>query len=222
MRILVVEDNAKIAHNIKVILEHHSYSVDVAGDGQAGERMANSPSYDLIILDIMLPKKDGMSVCKSLRASGINTPILMLTAIGEIEDKIEGLDSGADDYLVKPFAMQELLARIRAMLRRPVSKQGEVLSALDLRIEPDKHSIIKGESKLSLTTKEYAVLEYLVRNKGQIISREKLLEHCWDLASNTFSNIVDAHIKQLRRKLSSKNDEYIETIRGVGYRFKDE
>ena len=222
MRILIVEDNIKIAQNIKTILEHHSYSVDVAGDGDTGERMANSSSYDLIILDIMLPKKDGLAICKSLRANDINTPILILTAMGEIEDKIEGLDSGADDYLDKPFAMQELLARIRAMLRRPVIKQGEVLSSIDIRIEPDKHLITKGGSKLSLTTKEYAVLEYLVRNKGQIISREKLLEHCWDLASNTFSNIVDAHIKQLRKKLSTENDEYIETIRGIGYRLKDE
>ncbi len=221
MRILIVEDNAKIAQNIKTILEHHSFSVDIAPDGEVGERMGLSPTYDLIILDIMLPKKDGLNVCKSLRDKGVFTPILMLTALGEIEDRIEGLDSGADDYMVKPFAMQELLARIRALLRRPAEKQSEVLSAQDISIDPSKHLAEKAGEKISLTVKEYSVLEYLVRNKGQIISREKILEHCWDLASNTFSNIVDAHIKQLRKKLSDKNDEYIETIRGIGYRFKD-
>ncbi len=221
MRILIVEDNAKIAQNIKTILEHHSFSVDMAHDGETGERMAFSPAYDLIILDIMLPKRDGISVCKNLRQKNINTPIIMLTAMGEIEDRIDGLDSGADDYLVKPFAMKELLARIRALLRRPNEKQGEVLFAQDISIEPSKHLATKAGTNLSLTAKEYAVMEYLIRNKGQIIPREKILEHCWDLASNTFSNIVDAHIKQLRKKLSDKNDEYIETIRGIGYRFKD-
>lgn len=221
MRILIVEDNTKIAQNIKTILEHHSFSVDIAPDGETGERMGLSPTYDLIILDLMLPKKDGLSVCKSLREKDIFTPILMLTALGEIEDRIEGLDSGADDYMVKPFAMQELLARIRALLRRPAEKQSEVLSAQDISIDPSQHLAKKSGEKISLTVKEYSVLEYLIRNKGQIISREKILEHCWDLASNTFSNIVDAHIKQLRKKLSDKNDEYIETIRGIGYRFKD-
>lgn len=221
MRILIVEDNMKIAQNIKTILEHHSFSVDVAPDGEVGERMALSPIYDAIILDVLLPKKDGLSVCKNLRQREINTPILMLTALGEIEDRIDGLDNGADDYMVKPFAMKELLARIRALLRRPIEKYSEVLSAQDISIEPSKHLASKAEKKLLLTVKEYSVLEYLIRNKGQIISREKILEHCWDLASNTFSNIVDAHIKQLRKKLSNKNDEYIETIRGIGYRFKD-
>lgn len=222
MRILVVEDNTKIAKNLKTILEHHSFSVDLAHDGDSGERMASATVYDLIILDILLPKKDGLSVCKSLREKDINSPIIMLTALGELEDRVEGLDSGADDYLAKPFAMQELLARIRALLRRPSEKQGEILSVQDITIEPDKHVATKGGESLFLTVKEYAVLEYLIRNKGQIISREKLLEHCWDLASNTFSNIVDAHIKQLRKKLADKHEKYIETIRGVGYRLKDE
>lgn len=221
MRILVVEDNVKIANNLKAILEHHSFSVDLAHDGDVGEIMASATTYDLIILDIMLPKKDGLSVCKSLRMKDINSPIIMLTALGELENKIEGLDSGADDYLVKPFAMQELLARVRALLRRPTEKHGERLSAQDIIIEPDQHVATLSGEKLSLTIKEYAVLEYLIRNKGQIVSREKILEHCWDFASTTFSNIVDAHIKQLRKKLSDKNNEYIETIRGIGYRFKD-
>lgn len=222
MRILVVEDNTKIAQNIKTILEHHSFSVDTAGDGEAGERMASAAPYDVIVLDILLPKKDGLTVCKNLRQKEVNTPILMLTALGELEDRVEGLDSGADDYMVKPFAMQELLARLRALLRRPAEKQSEILSAKDISIQPDKHVATKGGVKLSLTVKEYSVLEYLIRNKGQIVSRDTILEHCWDLASNTFSNIVDAHIKQLRKKLSTTHDEYIETIRGIGYRFKNE
>ncbi len=222
MRILVVEDNIKIAKNLKTILDHHSFSVDLAHDGDSGEKLALSTKYDLVILDLMLPKKDGLSICKDLRKKDINVPIIMLTALGELDDKIEGLDSGADDYLVKPFAMQELLARIRALLRRPGEKHEEIISGRDVSIEPDKHLVTRGGEKISLTVKEYALLYYLMINKGQIISREKLLEHCWDFASNTFSNIVDAHIKQLRKKLSNKNDEYIETIRGVGYRFKDE
>lgn len=221
MRILIVEDNSKISDNLKTILEHHSFSVDLAEDGEKGERMAKSSEYDLIVLDLMLPKKDGISVCKNLRSENINTPIIMVTALGDLENRIEGLDSGADDYLVKPFAMQELLARARALLRRPTEKHEEKISGQDILIEPNKHLATISGNKLYLTVKEYAVLEYLMRNKGQTISREKLLGHCWDFASNTFSNIVDAHIKQLRKKLSDKNEKYIETIRGIGYRFKD-
>lgn len=221
VRILLVEDNAKIAKNIKDVLEHHSFSVDIAEDGEKGERLGLDMDYDLIILDIMLPKRGGKEVCVDLRADGVNTPILMLTALGELEDKVEGLDSGADDYLVKPFAMQELLARIRALLRRPDGKQSEVIVAADITLNPSEHLVKKGEKKIALTIKEYAILEYLVRNKGSVVSKEKLLEHCWDFASNNFSNIVEAQIKALRKKLSKKNDEYIETVRGVGYRFRD-
>lgn len=218
MRILIVEDNEKLAHYIKQALEQNSYAVDCIYDGEAGEKRATYSEYDLVILDIMLPGKNGIDVCKSLRKQNINMPIIMLTARGDIDDKITGLDSGADDYLTKPFELNELLARIRALLRRPIEKNCEVLIAQDLAVDCAKHAITKEAKVLLLTIKEYSVLEYLIRNKDRTVTREEILNHCWDFSFDSFSNIVDVYIKQLRQKLNDKNNKYIKTIRSVGYK----
>ncbi len=221
MRILIVEDNQKLAGYIKKALEQKSYTADCVYDGEAGEKRAVFGEYDLLILDIMLPKKDGITVCKNLREKDITLPIMMLTAKGELDDRVEGLDSGADDYLVKPFELEELLARIRALLRRPKEKEAEILSARDITIDNAKHTAKKDGEELKLTIKEYALLEYLIRNKGQVVNREQILDHCWDFAFDSFSNIVDVYIKQLRSKLDDKNEQYIKTIRSVGYQFQE-
>lgn len=202
------------------MLEEEGYAVDVAADGEAGERMARSGSYDLVLLDIMLPKKDGVAVCKSLREDDVNLPVIMITAKGEVEDRIDGLDSGADDYLVKPFDMKELLARVRALLRRPKETYAAKLSVQDIVLDNTTHTVTKADKPLSLTLKEFSILEYLMLNADQVVTREQLLEHCWDFAYSAFSNITDVYIKQLRKKLKDTNEKYIETIRGVGYTFK--
>ena len=219
MHILVVEDNQKLAGYIKKALEHKSYSVDLAHDGEIGLEKALMGDFDLIILDIMLPKKDGISICKDLRSQNINLPIMMLTARGELDDKINGLDSGADDYLVKPFELAELQSRIRALLRRPLIKTAEILTAQDLTLDNTRFIVQKAHSPLLLTLKEYSVLEYLMRNPDRILTREQILDHCWDHTFDSFSNIVDVYIKQLRQKLGDVDGRYITTIRGVGYHF---
>lgn len=220
MRILIIEDNEKLAKYTKQMLEEEGYAVDIASDGESGERLTRTLNHDLIILDIMLPKKDGLSVCKSLRDDNVNLPIIMMTAKGEVSDKILGLDSGADDYLVKPFDMKELLARVRALLRRPQEKIATKLKVQDIELDSSKHSVTKKGVTLSLTLKEYGILEYLMLHADQVITREQLLEHCWDFAYSAFSNITDVYIKQLRKKLKDTNEKYIQTIRGVGYTFK--
>lgn len=219
MRLLLVEDNTKLSQHIRTMLERESYSVDCEYDGEAGERAAHATSYDLILLDIMLPKKDGMRVCSDLREEGVVTPILMMTARGEVDDRVQGLDSGADDYLVKPFEMRELLARVRALLRRPKEKKGETLRAQDVTMVTTLRRVTQGTQALSLTVKEYAVLEYLLRHAGSVVTRDELLQHCWDFAYDPMSNITDAYIKQLRKKLHDTDETYIATVRGVGYTF---
>ncbi|MEZ7821298.1 MAG: response regulator transcription factor [Patescibacteria group bacterium] len=221
MKILIVEDNQKLAGYIKKALEQKSYTVDCVYDGETGESRVEFGEYDLVVLDWMLPKKDGITVCSNLRNKNINVPIIILTAKDELDDKITGLDSGADDYLVKPFELEELLARIRALLRRPKEKIGEVLIAQDVLVDNAKHIITKNKIELSLTLKEYAILEYLIQNKGQVITRDQILEHCWDFSFDSFSNIVDGFIKQLRKKLNDKDEKYIKTIRGIGYKFQE-
>ena len=220
MRILLVEDNQKLAGYLKKALEQESYAVDSVFDGEVAEKRALFGDYDLVILDIMLPKKDGIAVCRYLREHDINIPVIMLTAKGNLDDRVEGLDSGADDYLVKPFELVELLARMRALLRRPEATTGEVLSVQDISIESARHEARKGDVPLSLTLKEFSVLEYLMRNAGTVVTREQILEHCWDFAFDSFSNIVDAYIKQLRKKLNDTDECYIKTLRGVGYQFQ--
>lgn len=220
MRILIVEDNKKLAGYIKKGLEKNGYVADCVYDGENGEERAIFGEYDLIILDLMLPKKDGISVCCTLRDKSINTPVIMLTAKGELDDRVNGLDSGADDYLVKPFELQELLARLRALLRRPIKSIPIIITAQDISLDNAKHLVKQGEKELTLTLKEYMVLEYLMINKGQVLMRDQFLDHCWDFAYDSFSNIVDVYIKRLRRKLNDKNEKYIKTIRGVGYKFQ--
>ena len=220
MKILVVEDTANIAKYVKQTLEEESYAVDVVGDGETGERRILSDSYDAVILDIMLPEQDGITTCKNVRAAGNTTPILMLTARGEVAEKIEGLDSGADDYLIKPFAMEELLARLRALLRRPTATIAEELHAQDVVLNCNTRAVTVAEKPLNLTLKEYAVLEYLMRNADIVVTREQLIDHCWDFAYSAFSNITDVYVKQLRQKLGGNHEQYIKTIRGVGYRFE--
>jgi len=220
MKILIVEDNEKISKYITDTLIDETFSVDQVYDGETGERRIMSGTYDAVILDVMLPKKDGLAVCKSVRAQGSVIPILMLTALGEIKDRVLGLDSGADDYLIKPFALAELVARIKSLLRRPTETVLDIITVQDIVIETASHTVYQGNNKVMLTLKEYAVLEYLMRNAGKVVTREQLLEHCWDFAYNAFSNITDVYIKQLRQKLEKKQSTYIKTIRGVGYVFQ--
>lgn len=204
------------------MFEEEGYAVDSATDGETGERMAEGGSYDAVILDVMLPLKDGIAVCKELRFADMNAPVLMLTARGDVDDRVLGLDSGADDYLVKPFEMKELLARTRALLRRPHEKFIDILTVQDLLLDPTKHVVTKKNKPISLTQKEYSILEYLMRNVDTVVTREQLLEHCWDFAYSAFSNITDVYIRQLRKKLKDTNEHYIQTIRGVGYKFKSQ
>jgi len=222
MKILVVEDNKKIAKYVATMLHEAAYAVDQVHDGATGERMILTDNYDAIILDLMLPEKDGLAVCQSVRAAGSTVPILMLTARGETADKILGLDSGADDYLVKPFAMEELLARVRSLLRRPATILNDSISVRDITLHTNSHTVTQAGELVPLTLKEYAILEYLMRNAGTTVTREQLIDHCWDFAYSAFSNITDVYIKQLRQKLGHSHDYYIQTIRGVGYIFKTE
>jgi DNA-binding response OmpR family regulator len=222
MKLLIIEDQKKLVFYLKKGLENNSFSVDFAFDGERGLQLAMFSEYDLIILDIMLPKRDGIQICKQLRENKIDTPILILTAKGDIDDKVIGLNIGADDYLTKPFSFDELLARISALLRRPHKKESEILTGQDISLDNAIHIIIKDERKLDFTLKEYSVLEYLLRNKGRVLNREQILDHCWDYNNSSFTNNVDVFIKRIRKKLDDKNlEKYIQTIYGVGYKFKE-
>ena len=223
MKILVVEDNEKLAKSLKKGLEQEGYAADYITDGEAGQRRleVGVKDYDLVILDRMLPKRDGVSVCKNWREQDIMTPVIMLTAKDMDEDKIFGLDSGADDYLIKPFSFLELLARIRALLRRPKTTLPSELKIKDLVLNVSTRKVFRGQREVHLTLKEFAILEYLVRQPNQVLNREQIISHVWDFAFDSFSNLVDVHIKNLRKKLEKKNDEkFLETIRGIGYRIK--
>lgn len=219
MRILLVEDNRKLAGYIKKALTRESYAVDCVYDGGRGLERAALGDYDLVILDIMLPVKDGFHVCRELRQDNVNVPIILLTAMGELEDKVAGLDSGADDYLVKPFDLKELSARMRALLRRPPEKKREILTAGQISLDTASRTVLCGSEMIQLTLKEFAVLELLVRNKGLVLTRHQIYEHCWDWNASACSNVVDAVIKQLRKKFNdTKTNQTIKTVRGVGYK----
>ncbi|HHY47311.1 MAG TPA: response regulator transcription factor [Firmicutes bacterium] len=219
MRILVVEDEPKIASFIKRGLEEEGYAVDVAGDGESALDYAESAQYDLLILDIMLPKRDGISVCQELRMRGLKTPILMLTARDTVDDRVEGLDAGADDYLVKPFAFKELLARIRALLRRPREVTPTRLKVGDLILDTATQRAERGGRVIDLTLREYALLELLMRHKGQVLSRTQIAEHVWNFDFYSESNIVDVYIRYLRLKVDADFEpKLIQTVRGVGYK----
>ena len=222
MRILIIEDQKDIRAGLKIYLEKECYSVDTAEDGEQGSYMARTNDYDLIILDNILPKKDGLEVCKEIRARGKETPILMLSVKTESSMKTTLLDAGADDYLNKPFSFNELLARIRALLRRPKHLTGELLRAGTLSLDSKKHIVMINTSEIYVTRKEFALLEYLMRNKGTTISRGMLMEHVWDRNVDPFSNTVESHILSLRKKLDPKNyKKFIETVHGRGYKIID-
>lgn len=221
MRILVIEDEKKIASFIKRGLKEEGHMVDVAYDGEEGYQMSGENDYDLILLDIMLPKQDGISLCRQLRDDGVTTPVLMLTAKDSVQDKVTGLDSGADDYLTKPFAFEELLARIRALMRKR-SPQVTKLQVGDLVLDLISHRVTRAEKEILLTMKEYSLLEYLMRNAGTVVTRTMITEHVWDIDFDTSTNVIDVYINYLRNKIDSgQQKKLIHTVRGRGYLLKD-
>ena len=223
MRVLVVEDERKVAQFIKKGLEEEGYAVDLAFDGEEGLHMALDRVHDLILLDISLPKMDGLRVLKKLREEKLATPVLLLTVRAAIEDKVLGLDSGADDYLTKPFAFQELLARIRALLRRKAEAGPPLLRFADLILDPARRLVTRGEEKIELTSKEFSLLEYFLRNPGRVLTRAMISEHVWDYDFDTESNVIDVYVNYLRRKIDSgREKKLIHTVRGAGYVLKEE
>lgn len=223
MRILVVEDEKKVSSFIKRGLEEEKYEVDVAYDGDEGIKLATDRQYDAIILDWMLPKQDGLSVLKELRAQHKATPVLMLTAKDTVDDIVAGLDSGSDDYLTKPFAFAELLARVRALLRRSEMDRGAELRFGELRIDPVTHKVWRGDKEIDLTAKEYSLLEYFMRNPNQVLTRTMIADHVWDYTFDSFTNIIDVYVNYLRKKIDRDADKkLIHTVRGVGYILKEE
>ena len=221
MKILVVEDNLKLAENLKQGLTQEGYAVDVIEDGSVAERriLINRDEYDMVILDRMLPGKDGVSVCANWRENEVVVPVLMLTALNTTDDKVVGLDAGADDYLAKPFAFKELLARVHALLRRPKQTMPSILNSGDISINTTSRIVSYKGKPISLTLKEFMVLEYLMRNPNKVVTRDELYSHAWDFADSSFSNTVDVHIKNLRKKIHD-NAKIIQTIRGVGYKME--
>ena len=221
MRILLVEDEKKMSSFIDRGLREEGFAVDAAFDGETGWDYANSNDYDLIILDLMLPKMNGIAVCGKIREKGLRVPILMLTARDAVEDKVKGLDAGADDYLTKPFAFDELLARIRALLRRPHTLEQEViLSVSGVKLDLLARRVWVADREVSLSQKEFALLEFLIRKKGEVVSRAQIAEHVWDLHFDPMSNTIDVFINFLRKKIDTGREKsLIETVRGSGYRF---
>lgn len=223
MRILVVDDEKKIALGIKKVLESQKYAVDVCHDGIEALNMAEAIEYDLIILDRMLPGMDGVSIIKNLRSQNIYTPILLLTALGTVKDKTDGLDAGADDYLPKPFALDELLARVRAILRRPKVKAEIILTVSDLSLNLNTHSVKRSNKDIILTNKEFSLLEFLMRNKNQPISKEQIITHVWNWDSDILPNNIEVYISYLRDKVDKPfSKKLIKTVRGVGYKISDD
>lgn len=221
MRILVIEDERKIASFIKRGLREEGYIVDIALDGDEGYRLTAENEYALIILDIMLPKKDGITLCRQLRQDGIESPVLMLTAKDSVQDKVRGLDSGADDYLTKPFAFEELLARIRALLRKGVQRSAR-LQVGDLVLDTAAHKATRSGREIVLTMKEYALLAYLMRNAATVVTRTMIAENIWEIDFDTGTNIIDVYINYLRNKIDSGHEKkLIQTVRGRGYVIKD-
>ena len=219
MRILIVEDNQRLNNSLKMSLVEDGYAVDSAFDGEEGQDLAELTPYDAIILDIMLPKRDGITICRDLRQRRVNTPILMLTARDTVEDRVLGLDSGADDYLVKPFALTELRARLRALLRRDAADKSGILSVADLTLDPANHRVERAGKAIELTAKEFSLLEYFMRNPGRLITRAMAEDHIWNYDFDGTSNVVDVYIRRLRRKIDDPSPRKLfETVRGAGYR----
>lgn len=223
MRLLLVEDQKKVASFIKKGLEEEAYAVDWSADGETGLSMGLDDVYDLIILDVNLPGRDGLSIIKSLRSNGVSTPILLLTVRATIEDRVIGLDTGADDYLPKPFAFQELLARVRALLRRKTESEPPVLQVADLCLDPATRQVARGDLQMELTAKEFSLLEYLMRNSGRVVTRTMISEHVWDHSFDTSTNVIDVYVNYLRKKIDAGDQpRLIHTVRGVGYVLKEE
>jgi heavy metal response regulator len=219
MRILVVEDEPKVASFLRQGLEEEGYAVDVATDGTAAEELAlGGTTYDLVILDVMLPKQDGFAVLRTLREHRMMAPVLMLTARDSVPDRVTGLDQGADDYLTKPFAFEELLARVRVLLRRGAAQRAPVLELADLRLDPATRQVTRGARKISLTAREFALLEYFLRNAGRVLSRPMLAEHVWGIDFDPDSNVIDVYVGYLRRKVDLPGETpLLHTARGIGY-----
>jgi DNA-binding response OmpR family regulator len=218
MRILLAEDDSRVASFVRRGLREEQYAVDMAADGEKALFMAQTVEYDLIILDLMLPKKDGMEVLRALRGAKCGTPVLVLTAKDKPKDKVEGLNAGADDYLTKPFGFEELLARVRALLRRRGDMVPTVLAAADLEMDTLKHRVRRGGKDLDLTNREYALLEFFLRHPNEIVTRTQLSEHVWEADFDTFSNVIDVHIARLRQKINEGfSPKLLETVRGKGY-----
>ena len=221
MRVLIVADEHKIARSIQKGLQQESYAVDVVFDGEAGFDLAVSEDYDAIVLDLMLPKMDGIKLCQQLRKENIHTPVLMLTAKGELEDKVNGLNSGADDYLVKPFAFAELLARIKAITRRPKQALDTIYKVGDLTLNPLTYQVEKAGKEIKLSKKEFGLLEYLMRHENKTITKEQIMNHVWDYTADILPNTVEVYIGYLRNKIDKpfkKKVKLIHTIRGFGYK----
>ena len=219
MRVLVVEDEPRIADFVARGLAENGYSVDTARDGEEALHWPSVAEFDVIILDVMLPRVDGIEVCQTLRLQGTRTPILMLTARDAVEDRVKGLDSGADDYLVKPFAFAELLARVRALCRREPALLGTTLTVGDLSLDTITRNVSRGGASVDLTAKEFALLEYLMRHPDQVLSRTVIAEHVWNYDFDNVTNVIDVHVKNLRRKIDGEYEhKLIHTMRGIGYR----
>jgi DNA-binding response OmpR family regulator len=221
MKVLIIEDEHKIANLIKQGLEQERFIVDVAYDGTAGFDYASSEPYDVIILDRLLPGTDGLEICKKLRSSGIHMPILMLTAKGQLADKVEGLNSGADDYLTKPFAFEELLARIKALIRRPKATTSNILDVEDLSLNIDTYEVRRGKDRINLSSKEFALLEYLMRHENKTLTKAQIINHVWSYEANILPNTVEVFIGYLRNKIDRPFEDkknLIITVRGFGYK----
>jgi DNA-binding response OmpR family regulator len=223
MRILIVEDEIKLANAMKRALELQKYAVDTVNTGNDGFDLAVGEKFDVIILDLMLPGIGGLDLCKKIRDEGIKTPILMLTAKGQVSDKVAGLDVGADDYMVKPFSFEELFARIRALVRRPVQASEPILKIRDLTLDPTTFKVKRDGKVIKLSTKEYALLEYLMRNKNMVLTKEQIVSHVWDYDADVLPTTVEVHIKHLRDKVDAPFDlALIQTVRGRGYTIGEE
>ncbi|SHF25961.1 two component transcriptional regulator, winged helix family [Thermoanaerobacter uzonensis DSM 18761] len=222
MRILIVDDEENLVNALYKALKEEGYSVDIAQDGLEGLEYAKMNVYDVIILDIMLPGMDGIKILENLRNEGINTPILMLTAKDATEDKVKGLDTGADDYMTKPFELCELMARIRALLRREAPTKSPILKVADLELNTLTRQVKRGDKEITLTSKEFALLEYMMRNAGRVLTRTQIADHIWDYEFDGFSNIIDVYIRYLRKKIDDDfENKLIHTIRGSGYCLKE-
>lgn len=221
MKLLIVEDDSSIRNVLRMSLEASCFAVDTAEDGDQGSYMARTNDYDLIILDNVLPKKLGRKVCEEIREAGKTTPVIMLSMKADVLEKVATLDSGADDYMTKPFSFEELLARIRALTRRPQNIMDKIFKVKDIELNTDRHTVIKSGLELELTKKEFTLLEYLLQNKEKVVTRGQIMEHVWDINADPFSNTIESHIVNLRKKIGDTNKRIIKNIPGRGYKITE-